>query len=120
MQEYKNGGYGEIMEREALLKKILNDEEELEKTKVIHFGTPSALEAIKNSRISEKIQFVEAEKQHDSLLDRIEALEKEVTELKADTFMVPSNIIIPTKKEIDWVQNQRRDFLNKKLSRRSR
>jgi len=47
MQEYRDGSFGDIMEADKF-KELLGNPEELKKTKAIHFGTVSELEALRN------------------------------------------------------------------------
>lgn len=47
MQEYQDGSFGEIQERESLIEKLASSKQELDKTKAIHFGTKEELEEIR-------------------------------------------------------------------------
>lgn len=47
MQEYRDGSYGEVQEDNKLLEKVLLDQEERQRTRSIHFGSPEELEQIK-------------------------------------------------------------------------
>lgn len=47
MQEYNDGSFGQIMAADEL-DKVLNDANELARTKAIHFGTEEELQTIKN------------------------------------------------------------------------
>lgn len=48
MQEYHNGSFGEIKNNVDLLKELVDNPNELVKTKTIHFGTVDELEALRN------------------------------------------------------------------------
>ncbi len=110
MQEYRDGTFGEIRERESLLKDLLNDKKELDRTKVIHIGTHEDLTA-KRLEATSKFEVLHV----DSVEDRIRVLEKEVVELKAKQPIMSDYFDIPSKKEIDFIAEKQRQFLKGKM-----
>lgn len=47
MQEYNDGSFGKIQKGSELLKKLADDQEELSKTKAVHFGSEQELNELK-------------------------------------------------------------------------
>lgn len=54
MQEYKDGSYGEILPKEDIFKKLMEDASEAERTVAVHLGTKEALE---NKKVLDGIMF---------------------------------------------------------------
>ena len=69
MQEYKDGSFGEIIEGKSKLKKLLDNDDEMGKTRSIHFGTKEELLNLRK-RIS-----------RDAIRQRVEFLEKTIDDL---------------------------------------
>jgi len=76
MQEYRDGSYGEIKES-SKLKDLFNDEQELSRTKAIHFGTEEEL--LKKKLDLEERKF--SNSQTDRIMKKIEQLERKLNRI---------------------------------------
>ena len=54
MQEYRDGSYGDVLPKEEIFKKLLEDANECKKTVAVHLGTKEALE---NKKVLDGIRF---------------------------------------------------------------
>uniref|UniRef100_A0A6M3Y267 Uncharacterized protein n=1 Tax=viral metagenome TaxID=1070528 RepID=A0A6M3Y267_9ZZZZ len=75
MQEYNDGSFGNILEGKDLLKQVLDNPEEMVKTKKIHFGTFEELQAMKD-----KVNQLE-EAKSDSVKDYLFRIEKKLNRI---------------------------------------
>lgn len=76
MQEYRDGSFGEIQEP-SKLSELFNNEQELAKTKAIHFGTQEEL-------LRKKLDFEErkfSSSQTDRLVKKMEQLERKLNRI---------------------------------------
>jgi hypothetical protein len=111
MQEKIDGTFGAIEEKESLLRRLLQDKQEFDQTKVIHFGTEESLTAIalRNQPNVEVIQ-------PNSIEHRINKLENEIETLKTKEKLHSDYFYIPTKNETrDFIQENRRKFIERKM-----
>ena len=77
MQEYNDGSFGEIKEGNSLFKELIDNPEEMQKTKAIHFGT--AEELLKKKQEVEERKF--SNSQTDRLMKKMEQLERKLNRI---------------------------------------